>query len=113
MRQKPYRTGDLVPELPGEIPTTGGLDYAQSEAIQIRRLKNENIAVSLFIDPAEEQIRAVLALGANTVQLNTTRYSDLNLTNRSTKEGIEALDEVRHAAEFAHSNKMQVLAGHA
>ena len=25
---------------------------------------------------------------------------------------MEALEEVRHAAEFAHSNKMQVLAGH-
>lgn len=105
----------LVPELPGEITTTGGLDCTRNrEAIRaaIRRLKNENIAVSLFIDPAEEQIRAALALGANTVELNTARYSDLNLTNRSTKEGMEALDEVQHAAEFAHSNKMQVLAGH-
>jgi pyridoxine 5-phosphate synthase len=105
----------LVPELPGEITTTGGLDCTHNrEAISaaIRHLKHENIAVSLFIDPSEEQIRAALALGATTIELNTSRYSDLNLTNKSTKEGMEALTEVQHAAEFAHSNKMQVLAGH-
>ena len=105
----------LVPELPGEITTTGGLDCTRNrEAISaaIRRLKHENIAVSLFIDPSEEQIRAALMLGASTIELNTARYSDLNLTNKVTKEGMQALEGVRHAAEFAHSNKMQVLAGH-
>jgi pyridoxine 5-phosphate synthase len=105
----------LVPEVPGEITTTGGLDCTRNrEALSgaIRRLNKENIAVSLFIDPVEEQIRAALALGANTIELNTARYSDSNLTNKATKEGVHALQEVRHAAEFAHSNKMHVLAGH-
>jgi pyridoxine 5-phosphate synthase len=105
----------LVPELPGEITTTGGLDCTRNrEAISaaIRHLHKENIAVSLFIDPNEEQIRAAVALGANTIELNTARYSDSNLTNKTTKEGMQALEEVRHAAEFAHSNKMHVLAGH-
>lgn len=105
----------LVPEQPGEITTTGGLDCTRNrEAIAnaIRRLKHENIVVSLFIDPAEEQIRAALALGTGVIELNTARYSDLNLTNKPSKEGVQALEEVRHAAEFAHSNKLQVLAGH-
>jgi len=105
----------LVPELPGEITTTGGLDCTRNrEAISgaVRRLNKENIAVSLFIDPIEEQIRAALALGTNTIELNTARYSDLSLTNKSTKEGLQALEEVRHAAEFAQSNKLHVLAGH-
>ena len=57
-------------------------------------------------------IRAALALGANTIELNTARYSDLNLTNKAMKESMQALEEIRHASEFAHSNKMQVLAGH-
>src|SRR5678816_3605739 len=85
----------LVPELPGEITTTGGLDCTRNrEAISaaIRRLKHENIAISLFIDPSEEQIRAALGLGANTIEINTARYSDLNLMNKSTKEGMEALE---------------------
>ena len=105
----------LVPELPGEITTTGGLDCTRNrEAISgaIRRLNRENIAVSLFIDPTEEQIRAALALGVNTIELNTARYSDSNLTSKPTNEGMQALEQVRHAAEFAHSSKLHVLAGH-
>lgn len=105
----------LVPELPGEITTTGGLDCTRNrEAIAkaIKQIRHANIAVSLFIDPDEQQIRAALALGAGTIELNTARYSDLTLTNKPSKEAAQALEEVRHAAEFANSNKMQVLAGH-
>jgi pyridoxine 5-phosphate synthase len=51
----------LVPELPGEVTTTGGLDCTKNlqtiataiEAPEVRRM-----AVSLFIDPEEDQIRA-------------------------------------------------------
>ena len=105
----------LVPELPGEVTTTGGLDCTRNRdaiAKAIKRLKHDNISVSLFIDPSEEQIRAALALGVGVIELNTARYSDLNLTNKSSKEGAQALEEVRYAAEFAHSSKLQVLAGH-
>src|SRR4029079_12772929 len=51
----------LVPELPGEVTTTGGLDCTRNQqaiANAVKRLKASNIGVSLFIDPAEEQIRA-------------------------------------------------------
>ena len=105
----------LVPELPGEITTTGGLDCTRNQQTimnAIKRLHAININVSLFIDPAEAQIRAALGLGAGIVELNTARYSDATLTNRATEEGEEALDAVRQAAEFAHGKQMQVLAGH-
>jgi pyridoxine 5-phosphate synthase len=105
----------LVPELPGEITTTGGLDCTRNQQAitnAIKRLEKININVSLFIDPAEQQIRAALGLGARLIELNTSRYSDATLTNRSTKEGADALDEVKQAAELAHSRQMQVLAGH-
>lgn len=105
----------LVPELPGEITTTGGLDCTRNQPAitnAIKRLQSININVSLFIDPAEQQIRAALGLGAGLIELNTARYSDATLTNRATKEGSAALDGVRQAAEFAHSKNMQVLAGH-
>ena len=46
------------------------------------------------------------------VELNTARYSDATLTNRPTKEGSDALDAVKQAAEMAQSKQMQVLAGH-
>ena len=105
----------LVPELPGEITTTGGLDCTRNQQAitnAIKRLQSNNINVSLFIDPAEQQIRAALALGARTIELNTARYSDLTLTNRETKEGAEALEAVTQAADLAHSKSMVVLAGH-
>ncbi len=105
----------LVPETPGEITTTGGLDCSRNQqAIMsaIKRLQSNNINVSLFIDPAEQQIRAALGLGARIVELNTARYSDATLTNRETKEGTEAVESVRQAAELAHSKNMVVLAGH-
>ena len=78
----------------------------------IKRLQAININVSLFIDPAEQQIRAALALGARMVELNTARYSDATLTNRPTKEAADALEAVREGAALAHSKQMQVLAGH-
>jgi len=105
----------LVPELPGEITTTGGLDCTRNEQAivsAIKRLQSNNINVSLFIDPAEPQIRAALGLGARTIELNTAVYSDATLTNHETKEGIEALGAVKQAAESAHSKNMIVLAGH-
>jgi len=105
----------LVPELPGEITTTGGLDCTRNQqtiANAIKRLQSININVSLFIDPSEQQIRAALAVGARIVELNTARYSDATLTNRQTKEGSDALEAVKQAAELAQSKQMQVLAGH-
>lgn len=105
----------LVPELPGEITTTGGLDCTRNQQAitnAIKRLQSININVSLFVDPVEQQIRAALGLGGRIVELNTARYSDATLTNRVTKEGTDALDAVRQAAEMAHSKQMLVLAGH-
>src|SRR5215467_4200771 len=105
----------LVPELPGEITTTGGLDCTRNEQAiinSIKRLHSININVSLFIDPSEQQIRAALGVGSRLVELNTARYSDATLTNRETKEGADALEALKQAAEMAHSKNMQVLAGH-
>jgi len=105
----------LVPELPGEITTTGGLDCTRNQQTitnAIKRLQAININVSLFIDPSEQQIRAALGLGSRMVELNTARYSDATLTNRQTKEGADSLQAVKEAAELAQSRQMQVLAGH-
>jgi pyridoxine 5-phosphate synthase len=105
----------LVPELPGEVTTTGGLDCTRNQQAitdAIKRLQAGNIHVSLFIDPAEPQIRAALALGARVIELNTAAYSDATFANRETKEGAETLENVTRAAELAHSSKMTVLAGH-
>ena len=105
----------LVPELPGEVTTTGGLDCTknlQAIAQAIERLKSAGMAVSLFIDPEEDQIRAADDLGALAIELNTSRYSDATLTNRPLSAGVEELRSVQRAAAFAASRNLQVLAGH-
>lgn len=105
----------LVPELPGEVTTTGGLDCTknlQAIAHGIERLKSAGMAVSLFIDPEEDQIRAADDLGAPAIELNTSRYSDATLTNRPLSAGVEELAAVRRAAKFGVSRNLQVLAGH-
>ena len=105
----------LVPELPGEVTTTGGLDCTknlQAIAHAIEQLKSAGMAVSLFIDPEEDQIRAAGDLGSMAIELNTSRYSDATLTNRPLVAGVEELRVVRQAAEFGASRNLQVLAGH-
>ena len=105
----------LVPETPGEITTTGGLDCTKNgEAITqaIGRLQNAGISVSLFIDPNETQVAAARNLGAELIELNTAHYSDVTLTNRPVVECQTALAAVKAAAEFASSKNMVVLAGH-
>ena len=105
----------LVPELPGEVTTTGGLDCTknlQAIAQAIERLKSAGMAVSLFIDPEEDQIRAADDLGALAIELNTSRYSDATLTNRPLSAAVEELHSVQRAAAFAASRNLQVLAGH-
>src|SRR5262249_32924021 len=63
----------LVPELPNEITTTGGLDCLRNQqaiATAVSRLGSAGVAVSLFIDPDEPQIRAANDLGVRIVELN-------------------------------------------
>ena len=105
----------LVPELPGEVTTTGGLDCTRNKAAianAIKRIQSANIGVSLFIDPVEQQIRAASELGAGMIELNTAAYSDATLMNKPSKAATDALSAVRQSAEFAPSRQIQVLAGH-
>jgi len=67
----------LVPERREELTTEGGLDVSgQLEAIRkaTRTLQDAEIAVSLFIDPDLDQVRASHKCGANRVELHTGRY---------------------------------------
>src|ERR671937_579723 len=64
----------LVPERREEITTEGGLDVnAQRDALRkiVKNLKDGDLPVSLFIDPALDQVRASHKLDAN--QVSCTR----------------------------------------
>src|SRR5262249_23329873 len=105
----------LVPELPNEVTTTGGLDClrnTQPISAAIQRLQSAGIPVSLFIDPDEAQIRAARDLSVHVIEINTPHYADVTLPNRPAPAVGEALAGVRRAAEFARSCNITVLAGH-
>src|ERR1700720_636720 len=64
----------LVPEKREEITTEGGLDlvaHGKELSGTLKRLHAAGVRVSMFIDPAPEQIDAAGALGADIVELHT------------------------------------------
>ncbi|MGE4482490.1 pyridoxine 5'-phosphate synthase [Acidocella sp.] len=69
----------VVPERRAEITTEGGLDVANHRD-QLRpavaRLKDAGIRVSLFVDPAPEQVEAAAEIGAQVVELHTGAYAN-------------------------------------
>ncbi|MGN6390598.1 MAG: pyridoxine 5'-phosphate synthase [Burkholderiaceae bacterium] len=69
----------LVPERRHELTTEGGLDvvrYFDDVQAAVRRLRDEGVRVSLFIDPEPAQIRAAAEAGAPVIELHTGRYAD-------------------------------------
>ncbi len=69
----------FVPERRAELTTEGGLDVIGQRdrvADAVRRCLDAGIAVSLFIDPDLDQVRASADLGVGAVELHTGRYAD-------------------------------------
>src|SRR3954467_11742764 len=69
----------FVPERRAELTTEGGLDVVGQrdrgdEAVA--RCRDAGLEVSVFIDPAPEQVEASADLGAFAVELHTGRYAD-------------------------------------
>ncbi len=101
----------LVPEKPGEVTTTGGIDAAglrRTLVPHVRALRRLRIGVSLFIDPDLRQVEAAAAYGAGMVELNTNVYS----IAKTDDERAKAYDELVVAALRAGELGMQVAAGH-
>lgn len=102
----------LVPEKREERTTEGGLDVAGASdrlARYVDRLQGAGIAVSLFIDPEEEQVRASAAVGAAAIELHTGDYA-----NASRAEVPAELERLARAASFAAAEfpALRVAAGH-
>ena len=101
----------LVPEKREEVTTEGGLDvtaYRKELEPTIKRLQLAGIRVSLFIDPALEQVDAATDLGVEMVELHTGGLANA-FTEKIQKEELEQL---RAAARAASESHMQVNAGH-
>jgi pyridoxine 5-phosphate synthase len=107
-RLRPFQA-TLVPERRAEVTTEGGLDVSRPTATletSIARLADAGIRVSLFITPAEADIRSAHALGVPAVELHTGRYAN------SWRSSGDALEELRRAAGLARDLGLAVHAGH-
>lgn len=102
----------IVPERRLEVTTEGGLDVANNiySLSETRKRLNENgIEVSLFIDPAVEQVEAAAKVGSQFIELHTGAFSES--FGKFPEQDIE-LQKLITAAKAAHSLGLKVNAGH-
>lgn len=100
----------LVPETREEITTEGGLDVvAHFDKVRsaVKRLQEQGIRVSLFINPDIDQVEASLLSGAEMVELHTGCFA--NATGPAVEHEVRRLVG---AAVAAHGGGLQVNAGH-
>ncbi len=101
----------LVPEKRHELTTEGGLDvvgnYANLAPI-IQKLQHNNIRVSLFIDPQQDQIQACSDLSSYAIEIHTGNYAAIKGNYATSNEFYT----VRDMATFAASLGLIVNAGH-
>ncbi len=108
-----YKPSDccLVPEKREELTTEGGLDVKNNiERIKdaTARLHAAGVEVSLFIDPAKEQLDAAVSTGARVVEIHTGHYADATTPEEQKKQ----LAEIIAGVEYAHDIGLKVNAGH-
>ena len=104
-------TVTLVPERREEQTTEHGLDAIRLEDTlkdYCKKLTDEGIDVSLFIDADLEQIDAASRLGVQAIELHTGEYAEA--VDDATMES--ELNRLEAAAEHAHQAGLMVAAGH-
>lgn len=131
LKLKPSRA-TLVPEKREELTTEGGLNLEIPNLKEVtRKLQENEIEVSLFIDPTEESIQLAHGLKADWIELHTGAYantylmlnSNLANTNYSIKELQKSrkelkelinleLDKIKESAKFGEYLGLKVAAGH-
>lgn len=101
----------LVPERREELTTEGGLEVIrQKNRLKkvIKTLHENDIEVSIFIDPDTNQIEAARETGAGIIEIHTGMYA--NALNRNEME--KERDKIINAARFAKEIGLKVSAGH-
>lgn len=110
LRLKPYQVS-LVPEKRQEITTEGGLDVIslkESLSKSLKLITKNGIKFSLFVDPDTAQIDASHQIGADSVEINTGLYSELEDSDALQGE----LAKIQAAARHARKLGLRVFAGH-
>ncbi len=110
LKIRPYQVS-LVPEKRLEITTEGGLIVIlQNEHLKKIReqIQSQGIRFSLFVDPDLRQIDASQEVGAESIEINTGLYSELNGPVAVQQE----LKKIKNSARHATEQGLRVFAGH-
>ena len=91
---------------PGIVDVAGQRDAL---AESIRKLKDQGIEVSLFIDPDLLQVEAAQAVRADFIELHTGAFAE---HFHRKKERADEVQKLHAAAEAAHQASLRVNAGH-
>jgi pyridoxine 5-phosphate synthase len=101
----------IVPEAPNEVTTQGGLKLSgklTELGKTINNLSKSGIEVSLFLDPEPQAIRAAHNIGADSVELCTSKYSESWGRKLQAKE----LETLQLASFLVKELGMNLHAGH-
>jgi pyridoxine 5-phosphate synthase len=101
----------LVPEHRLELTTEGGLDIvAQKKYLSdvVKQFRQNNIPVSLFVDPTEAQIRASADIGTSMIEIHTGEYAEAKTESESREQFLRIQD----AAKLGKLLNLGVNAGH-
>jgi len=101
----------LVPEHRLELTTEGGLDIvAQKKYLSdvVKQFRQNNIPVSLFVDPTEAQIRASADIGTSMIEIHTGEYAEA----KTESESREQFQRIQDAAKLGKLLNLGVNAGH-
>ena len=99
----------LVPEKRKEITTEGGLDVLKNKKKIfnfVKKLKKNNIKVSIFVDPDIKQISVCSNLNVFSVEIHTGEFCDNKKNKRYEYE------KLKKSAMFAKKNNLECHAGH-
>ena len=129
---RPHRV-TLVPENRDEVTTEGGLDiFKNVDKIKkaIDKFLENDIEVSLFIDPNIAQIEETKRLGANMCELHTGKYANIflalntninftkhklfdNISKKLLKKMLEdEITIIKDSAVFGNDLGLEIAAGH-
>ncbi|NLO20149.1 MAG: pyridoxine 5'-phosphate synthase [Ignavibacteria bacterium] len=101
----------IVPEKREELTTEGGLDVV-SNLYHLKslseKMREQDIEVSLFVDPNKKQIEAALNAGADMVEIHTGEYANAI----GEKELEREFKKIKNACEFAAECGLKIAAGH-
>jgi pyridoxine 5-phosphate synthase len=101
----------LVPERRQELTTEGGLDVMKQKAALkkiISKFRDDGILVSLFIDPAQNQIEAAKEVGADMIEIHTGEYALAQSAREKRKNQVI----ISQMARLARKLELGVNAGH-